>query len=204
MGVTGTGSGYNQANFYSGGGSGPMGGYEDLPNPVPAADMVYDHVARALGDNQILGTSGSLPASISGMTYESHMYTIPKGGDWDLNNLHFIGMLVDGSTGEILNAGETSSLSAVGIEEEQANFGLAVYPNPATELANIKVDIVETSNVTVEVYNALGELVYTESTQNLSAGQYFYNVDVKDFSAGIYTIRTMANNTVQTTKLSVQ
>ena len=68
--VTGTASGYNQANYYSGGGAGAMGGYESLSDPVPAADMHYDHVARALGDNQILGTPGSLPASIAAGTSE--------------------------------------------------------------------------------------------------------------------------------------
>ncbi|MBL7832200.1 MAG: hypothetical protein JNK41_14330, partial [Saprospiraceae bacterium] len=47
-GVTGTSAGYNQSNYYSGGSLGPMGGFENLPNPVPANQMVYNHVARAL------------------------------------------------------------------------------------------------------------------------------------------------------------
>ena len=41
-------SGYNQVNAYAGNALGPMGGFESLPNPVPAAQMVYDHVARVL------------------------------------------------------------------------------------------------------------------------------------------------------------
>lgn len=202
-GVTGTGSGYNQANYYSGGGAGDMGGYEDLTDPVPAADMVYDHVARALGDDEILGTTGSLPTSIAASTYEGYTYTIPKG-DWDLTKLHFIGMLVDGETGEILNAGITRNLSASGIEENEADFNLSVYPNPSTDLTNIKVSLIETSDVNVEIYNALGELVYSKNTQNLTAGAYIYSVDVTAFSAGMYTVRTVVNNTVQTAKLSIQ
>ena len=43
-GVTGTGSGYNQANAYAGGGAGPMGGYELLGGTIPASDFVYNHV----------------------------------------------------------------------------------------------------------------------------------------------------------------
>jgi hypothetical protein len=38
--VSGTTSGYAQVNYYAGGGAGPMGGYELLPDPVPAAQMV--------------------------------------------------------------------------------------------------------------------------------------------------------------------
>jgi hypothetical protein len=62
--VTGTASGYNQTNYYAGGGNGPMGGYESLPSPVPAAQMVYDHVGRSLlgGYN---GQAGSVPAAIA-------------------------------------------------------------------------------------------------------------------------------------------
>src|SRR5690606_10342123 len=40
--VTGTGSGWSQSNAYAGGSNGVMGGYELLPNPVPAATMIYD------------------------------------------------------------------------------------------------------------------------------------------------------------------
>jgi len=201
--VTGTGSGYAQANYYSGGGAGDMGGYEDLPDPVPAADMVYDHVARALGDDLILGAPGSLPGTIDAGSSESYTYTIPKGADWALNELHFIGMLVDGSTGEILNAGKTG-YGFAGIEEAEAEFGLSVYPNPAATSTFVKVDLVENSDVTVEIYNTVGELVYVNNSQNLGAGDYIYTIDVENFSAGLYTVRTTVNNTVQTAKLSVQ
>tara|TARA_B110000046_G_C13017921_1_gene409709 strand:- start:281 stop:2146 length:1866 start_codon:yes stop_codon:yes gene_type:complete len=201
--VTGTASGYNQANYYSGGDAGEMGGYEDLANPVSAADMVYDHVARALGNNEILGDAGSLPGTITSGTGESYTYTFAKGAEWDLNELHFVGMLVDGSTGEILNAGQTV-FGYAGIEEENAEFELSVFPNPSNGLIFVKVSLVETSDVNVEIYNALGELVYSENTQNLTSGAYLYSVDVSAFSAGMYTVRTIVNNTVQTAKLSVQ
>ncbi len=99
----GTSSAWAQANYYSGGGQGVMGGYELLPNPVPAADMHYDHVAR-----EILGgwdgTEGSLPLSIA--AGETHMfnytYTLPE--DWIFEKMHFIGLLIDQTSGVVLNA----------------------------------------------------------------------------------------------------
>ena len=62
--VTGTASGYNQTNSYAGGANGAMGGYESLPNPVPAASMVYDHVGRALLGG-FAGQANSVPTTIT-------------------------------------------------------------------------------------------------------------------------------------------
>ena len=45
--VTGPAPQYNQANQYSNYYF-PMGGFENLPNPVPANRMAFDHVARHL------------------------------------------------------------------------------------------------------------------------------------------------------------
>ncbi len=200
--VTGTASGYNQANYYSGGGAGAMGGYESLSDPVPAADMHYEHVARALGDNQILGTSGSLPASVAAGTSESYTYIIPRGAGWNMDWLNFIGMLVDGTTGEILNAGITTAEPS-GINEESAEFGLAIFPNPSSNLTYLQVNLLETSTISIEVYNNLGELVFVEQAQNLDQGNYNYTIDVTNFAAGLYTVKTTVNETVQTDKLSV-
>ncbi|WP_066755815.1 T9SS-dependent choice-of-anchor J family protein [Crocinitomix algicola] len=202
--VAGSASGYAQVNYYSGGDYGEMGGYEDLPNPVPAADMVYNHVAVALANDQILGDAGSLPADISAGTTESYTYTIPKGADWSSDWLHFIGMLIDASTGEIINAGQTH-LEYTGIENlDQNEFNISLYPNPANEIAQLKLTIEEESNVSVEIYNNIGEVVFVNQAQNLAGGEYIYTVDVNDFAPGIYVVRTTANETVKTVKLSVQ
>jgi len=47
-GISGTTSEYDQFNNYAFNQNGPMGGYETLANPVPASEMVYDHVAREI------------------------------------------------------------------------------------------------------------------------------------------------------------
>ena len=50
-GVSGTGNTWGQANYYSGGTDliGDDGvNWADLPSTVPASQMIYDHVARAI------------------------------------------------------------------------------------------------------------------------------------------------------------
>jgi hypothetical protein len=99
-GVTGSGSGYNQVNFYSGGGAGPMGGWENLPDPVPASQMVYDDVARDIIPSFDGANAGAV---IDGDTKTwSETYDFPNG--WAPNEMHVILLVLDAETGEILNA----------------------------------------------------------------------------------------------------
>ena len=117
-----TGSGWAQANYYSGGGSGVMafppnvnGGYNFSTGNDPAqpADFGgYDHVARSLSSNDILGDANSLPAGLINVGTYSYTFSDINtssliayntvGFDW--TKAHAIVMIVNASTGEILNA----------------------------------------------------------------------------------------------------
>ena len=121
-GVTGTGAGYNQANAYAGGNNGVMGGFEALPSPVPAAQMVYDHVARAIAPS-FTGQTGVIPASTSvGDTYTANFtFTLPS--TWDETQMHIVGMLID-PQGKIDNAGYTTIDGAV-----QNGYVAGVHPH---------------------------------------------------------------------------
>ena len=74
-------------------GNGVMGGFETLGNPVPAAQMVYDHVARAI-EPSFGGFANSFPATVNaGETHTVNGYfDIPAG--WDENEIHIIGLLI--------------------------------------------------------------------------------------------------------------
>ena len=68
--VTGTDQGYNQANAYSGGAFGPMGGYENLPNPVPASQMKYQDVERIAIHGYDLAKYGLFSTISTGNIYD--------------------------------------------------------------------------------------------------------------------------------------
>jgi len=106
--VRGTTSGYDQYNAYSGGTT-PMGGWEDLPNPVPARQMVYDHVARYLATDYE-GDAGSLPGTISNGSQHAHTlsWTLPE--EYDEEYTQVVGYITNASTGEVLNAGKSAYL----------------------------------------------------------------------------------------------
>lgn len=93
-GVTGPSPQYDQGNFiYSGGGSGPMGGFGYLPQTVPAYMIAYNHVGRELlgGYN---GQAGSVPASVSAGDVVSYVFTYTIPATWNENNIRVVGLLL--------------------------------------------------------------------------------------------------------------
>ena len=97
-GVTGPAPAYNQTNSYSGGGHGPMGGYENLPNPIPAERIAYDHVGRQLLCDYN-GVPGSFPSSLQASQSAHYEFTCILDENWDYNYVSVIGLLIapDGS-----------------------------------------------------------------------------------------------------------
>ena len=106
--VTGTTIDYDQSNAYSGG-SEEMGGFENLPNPVPAALMVYDHVSRYLATDYE-GDPGSLPGSIANGSQHSHTLSWTLPVEYNEEYTHVVGYITNATTGKILNAGKSAYL----------------------------------------------------------------------------------------------
>jgi len=207
-GVTGTGSGYNQNNSYSGGGAGEMGGYEDLPNPVPAADMVYDHVGRAILPG-FGGASGSFPDGASAGESHTVGFTVDIDAEWDLSEVHLVGILVDPS-GDIDNAGQATMDEAVNNGYLSIQEGVMVsdlvnlYPNPtSTGSTNIDLGTVENENVTVQVFDMKGQLV-TERNYGVLNGTYVLPVELSNFEKGMYSVRIFKGSNMEVTKLVVE
>ncbi len=73
------------------------------------------------------------------------------------------------------------------------------YPNPFNPTTRIAYTLDQSSQVTLDVYNALGQHVATlVNSEQQSAGQYEYNFNAADLSSGIYMYRLSAGEQVQT------
>lgn len=80
------------------------------------------------------------------------------------------------------------------------------YPNPFNPSTNISFALPRSSNVRLEIYNVIGQLVRTLLSQNMEAGYYEVSWDSKNNSGkkaagGIYVYRLIANDFVQTRKM---
>jgi hypothetical protein len=78
---------------------------------------------------------------------------------------------------------------------------VSVYPNPSNGVVNIDLNGAVTSNATVEVYNAMGQLV-TSKTYSEVSGKF--DVDLSGNAAGVYTIKLLVNGEVVTKRVVLQ
>ena len=192
--VTGTAAGYNQSNAYSGGANGAMGGYESLPNPVPAANMVYDHVGRALLGGYS-GQANSVPTTITdglAATYTFN-YAIPSTSN--SANMSAVAILIDNATGEIVNA-EKTSLSAANVNELET-IALNVYPNPASGVLNVSFEA-NNADFVITLTDLQGRVISSKELANLN-GTQLVTFSTEDIASGSYIV-TVASNGTKTTK----
>ena len=188
-GVTGTASGYNQANYYSGGNNGPMGGFENLPNPVPAAQMVYNHVAREILGG-FSGQSGSLPTAIVAGTPYSHTFTWTIPATYNVSNMHLVLMLIDNDAtpNRILNA--TGASVVTGVIETPASLGVvSVFPNPSLGgNFTLTYDLVKEGATVITVTDLLGNTVQEIQQGTQQTGSYRYDFNTSGWAAGSYFV----------------
>jgi hypothetical protein len=196
----GTSSGWAQGNYYSGGGYGPMCGFEDMPGTIPAAQMHYDHVARVILDSPY-GTQGSLPSEILAGEIHSYNYTYTIPANWKYDKLHFIGILIDMATGEVLNANSVSNY--VGIKEINQDHGIRVYPNPFADFTNLEFTLDKASVVKLDVFNFLGKTVFSEAAREYPEGTSKIQINSSNMGSGVYFIKLTIDNQTFTGKISV-
>jgi hypothetical protein len=192
--VTGTASGYNQTNYYSGGANGAMGGFESLANPVPAADMVYDHVGRALLGG-FTGQANSVPAIITDGLSASYTFNYAVPSTSNSANMSAVALLIDNTTGEIVNA-EKTSLSAANVNEMET-IALNVYPNPASGLLNVSFEA-NNADFVITLTDLQGRVISSKEMANLN-GTQLVTFSTENVASGSYIV-TVASNGSQTTK----
>jgi len=204
-GISGATSSYDQQNYYSGGGNGPMNGYESMPAAVPASQMVYDHVGRRLmaGFN---GAAGSLPATMeAGEWYEYTFNTYIVPGAWNVDNMHIAAVVLDPDN-QSLNAWKSTVADAViftGVEDATVlNEQVEVYPNPFSGQTNIRFFLQEPMDVNLRVLNAVGQVVSVQTLGELS-GDVILPFDGTGLETGMYLLEIEVGGQLVTKKVSV-
>jgi thiol-disulfide isomerase/thioredoxin len=201
--VTGTESGYAQANYYSGGGSGPMGGYESKASKVPAADMEYNHVARMVIPS-VTGAAGSLPATMTaGSNYDyTFTTTIPNLYHRYNNNMHAVVLLIRNSDGVVLNS--NNKTVPLGVNNVAASLeGVRIVPNPASDKATVRFTVTENTTANVTVYDMTGRVVFSTTNADYTTGAHTIDINTSNLPAGAYTVKLQTAKGATTQPLSV-
>lgn len=211
--VTGITADYDQVNAYAGGGSGVMGGFELLPNPVPAAQMNYNFVARAINPSYEGYPYNNGMSADSGEVFNYIVnYTIPA--EWDINQLHIIGM-VFGSSGAVNNASSSSLAEAISNgfnslpgtdittkvkEIPQVDGPINLYPNPASEAAIVSLNLKNDATVQMAVYSMNGILMGKKDYGRQSGG-IFLPIEMNNLESGLYFVNVIIDGNTTVLKL---
>lgn len=172
-------------------------------------ETVFYHVFRKFMD----GSNGhSMSNMTAGNTYTHYanstisVNAAPAQGSFDFwigtSNMDVIVWLQNTTTGEVLQSAYGKyTTSGINEMDDVARF-IAVYPNPSNEVAGIELDLIDRSDVTLNLVNSLGQTVYT-SAKSLDAGIQKIEVSTASLSAGLYFINVNVNGISKTLRLNV-
>ena len=205
--VRGAGSGYNQTNYYSFQTNNlPLVGaghdWQAEPATVLAANMVYMDVARALlgGYN---GTANVIPSSVVAGDVINHSYTYTVPVAYDVEHMHAVVLLLDNSTGEILNANSAGFEVLVSAKEVFANELVDIFPNPTQGELSISVNLDAAADIQLQVYNMLGQQVASQD-YGRGNGSMTLPFDGSRLAPGAYTFHLTMGDKVAVKKVVVE
>lgn len=78
-----------------------------------------------------------------------------------------------------------------------------VYPNPAQDFTTVAFNLNSAEKVQVQVLDAIGRVVYSVASQQMSAGLNEVRIPTASLSTGAYTIKIQSDNAIATERLSV-
>jgi len=149
-------------------------------------------------DNTGTGAFTKINANIvTALTYaDVHPSTTPLASKWKyfVKDVFFNSVdqsfLCEASSDTIL-----VNFPATGINE-LGNGQIMIYPNPATELVNVKSDY--TIN-RIDVINFVGQPVYS----NTAVDSKTTKIDVSNFAVGVYFVKVSTSEGIKTVKITV-
>ncbi len=102
-------------------------------------------------------------------------------------------------SGGVVNVEE---LTGTGITSDDKN--LLIFPNPASDLVNVEVNLNEGKRLSLDIYNISGQLVFTEDLGFVSNGNQIATVYIGSLNSGNYIMNVKGEGYSETGKLLVK
>ena len=172
-------------------------------------ETVFYHVFRKFMDGSNGHSMSNMTAGNSFTHYANSTISVnaaPAQGSFDFwigtSNMDVIVWLQNTTTGEVLQSAYGKyTTSGINEMDDVARF-IAVYPNPSNEVAGIELDLIDRSDVTLNLVNSLCQTFYT-SSKSLDAGIQKIEVPTATLSAGLYFINVNVDGISKTLRLNV-
>ncbi len=93
--------------------------------------------------------------------------------------------------------------SGVGIEQMTDFESLNIFPNPFSETMEVDFNLSEQQNVSLCVFNIIGEIVYKTDEGKLEAGNHKLKIERENLISGVYFLKIAFGEKVATRKISI-
>jgi len=90
-----------------------------------------------------------------------------------------------------------------GVASISALSAARVTPNPISDFANLEFALSQNTEITINVVNALGQVVKTVDAQDYTSGSHTVAIDANELANGIYFARMSSNEGVNTVEFVV-
>jgi len=177
-----------QTNYYGNGCSSADSNSVWYNYPCHIPNYVHNHVARINLANDNWGTAGVIPSSVtSGQSFsQNYSYTLPT--TWNPHNMHIVVFvskyganidqreILNTNTGHLINTSteviENNTIQQIEVKQN--------VPNPFKDITAIQFKLNTTDNVSLKIYNILGEEISTICNSKLIPGDHTFYWDGTD------------------------
>jgi hypothetical protein len=120
---------------------------------------------------------------------------------YDINELAVVCFIQDNTDKSVQQAAFSSSPLGIQNPESSAS-AINLFPNPASSMVRMSLNLPNSSDVSINIYNAEGMLVRTEK-RNLNAGKQEADIDVETLSNGMYFLELIIGDSKSVSRVSV-
>ncbi len=118
------------------------------------------------------------------------------GGDSDGDGISYVA----GGTRPFVFAAEAEYTITTGVGDNPVDIaGIALYPNPATEIINYEFGIDNSADIEVKIFDITGQMVFSKP-DNVGPGRQKVVVNISTLNPGIYFVRLIVNHQVADAK----
>ena len=142
----------------------------------------------------ITNVGNVLTSSVSGSSYQWYLNGNPIAG---ATAQSYTATQAGSYTVEVFNAnncasGQSAPMVITGVAAANVLNAFAVSPNPNNGLFTVSFQSESANDFTVDVFNAIGQVVYSENVTHFS-GLYSREMNLTPFGSGLYTLRVRSN-----------
>ncbi|MFY0672932.1 MAG: T9SS type A sorting domain-containing protein [Bacteroidia bacterium] len=108
------------------------------------------------------------------------------------------------------NGGQDSWLAKVENTDPQlsvplvSGFKTSIYPNPAFEIINVEIEIEETGNTDVAIFDLQGKRIKTLTQEHFEVGTYALTINISELAKGNYLLRVASESGAFSEKLIIE